>query len=73
MGRKAIFKGSCAHAPATLVYDISYLVDDYGYDTFTGYLGVDYSKGSNGTDVNIQTYIHLKTIALGHRLKTPVC
>lgn len=54
--KKQFLKGLGAHAPATLVYDISYLVDDYGYDTFTGYLGVDYSKGSNGNGVIFNIY-----------------
>ena len=54
--KKTFMKGMSAHAPATLIYDISYLVDDYGYDKFTAYLGVDYTKGSNGNGVIFNIY-----------------
>lgn len=45
-------KGVLAHAPSTLVYDIS----EYNYDYFTSYIGVDVSTGTRGNGVKIAIY-----------------
>lgn len=51
-GEKNYFmKGLGAHAPATLVYDISNYVNYYHYDRFIAYLGLDSAQGSNGNGV----------------------
>ena len=48
-GKKKYFtKGLGAHATAELVYDVAYLVENYQYDRFRAYLGVDAGRGYNG-------------------------
>ncbi len=48
-GNKKYFtKGLGAHAEAELVYDVAYLVENYQYDRFTAYLGVDAGRGYSG-------------------------
>lgn len=57
-GEKNYFlKGLGAHAPSTLLYDLSDYVKYYHYDRFIAYLGIDSAQGSNGNGVifKIQT------------------
>ena len=50
--KTSFMKGVLAHAPSTVVYDIS----SYSYDYFTAHLGVDASKGDNGDGVKFSIY-----------------
>ncbi|MDE5630845.1 MAG: NPCBM/NEW2 domain-containing protein, partial [Bacilli bacterium] len=50
--KRSFLKGVSAHAPSTLVYDIS----KYGYDYFTTYVGIDESRGANGNGVKFHIY-----------------
>ena len=57
------FKGLGAHAPSTLVYDLSDYVTYYHFDRFLAYLGLDNAQGSkgNGVKFTVQTSIDNKT------------
>ena len=50
--KTSFIKGVLAHAPSTLIYDIS----SYHYDYFTSYIGVDQSTGTNGNGVKFAIY-----------------
>ena len=50
--QKSFRKGVAAHAESTLIYDIS----SYNLDHFTAYIGVDASRGANGTGVKFSIY-----------------
>ena len=50
--KKSFMKGISAHAPSTVIYDIS----KYNYDYFTTYMGVDESRGENGDGVKFAIY-----------------
>lgn len=54
--KKQFLKGIGAHAPATLVYDVTTLVNDYNFTKFTSYLGVDAGKEGNGNGVRFNIY-----------------
>lgn len=54
--RKYFIKGVAAHAPATLIYDVSGCVTEQGLTHFTAYTGVDASKESNGNGAIITVY-----------------
>lgn len=57
------FKGLGAHAPSTLVYDLSDYVTYYHFDRFLAYLGLDNAQGDkgNGVKFTVQTSIDNKT------------
>lgn len=65
-GEKNYFlKGLGAHAPSTLVYDLTEYITYYHFDRFIAYLGLDNAQGNNGNGVKfiVQTSKDNKTWA----------
>jgi hypothetical protein len=54
--KKYFVKGIGAHAPANLIYDVSYYVENYGINHFKAYIGLDSSVGTDGNGAKFFIY-----------------